>query len=80
VPSKVDLFLESDDDKQRHEAVQIVSKGEPISPAPKAAAEKAVSNKNVTVRVCLGLGNETATVWGTDLSYDYVRINAEYTT
>ena len=28
----------------------------------------------------LGLGEESATAWGCDLTYDYVRINAEYTT
>lgn len=30
------------------------------------------------IRVSLGRGQEDATVWTTDLSYDYVRINAEY--
>ncbi|MYJ74346.1 MAG: hypothetical protein F4089_04260 [Gammaproteobacteria bacterium] len=33
-----------------------------------------------TVRVTLGQGNASQTVWTTDLSYDYVRINAEYRT
>ncbi|MGI8877191.1 MAG: bifunctional ornithine acetyltransferase/N-acetylglutamate synthase [Candidatus Limnocylindria bacterium] len=28
----------------------------------------------------LGLGNGTAVAWGADLSAEYVRINAEYTT
>eukprot|EP00475_Leptophrys_vorax_P002123 TRINITY_DN11207_c0_g1_i2.p1 TRINITY_DN11207_c0_g1~~TRINITY_DN11207_c0_g1_i2.p1 ORF type:complete len:416 (+),score=106.76 TRINITY_DN11207_c0_g1_i2:42-1289(+) len=85
-PTKVDLFLETEVEEKKQasfkatEKVQIVSKGEPISPAPKAAAEKVVGGKSIVVRVCLGLGDESATVWGTDLSYDYVRINAEYTT
>jgi len=26
------------------------------------------------------MGKEQATAWGCDLTYDYVRINAEYTT
>jgi len=30
------------------------------------------------IRVALGRGQEHASVWTTDLSYDYVRINAEY--
>ncbi|MBE3559662.1 MAG: bifunctional glutamate N-acetyltransferase/amino-acid acetyltransferase ArgJ [Ktedonobacteraceae bacterium] len=37
-------------------------------------------NKEVTIRVALGLGEAHATVWGCDLSYEYVRINGEYTT
>ncbi|NLO30680.1 MAG: bifunctional ornithine acetyltransferase/N-acetylglutamate synthase, partial [Methanosarcina mazei] len=28
----------------------------------------------------LAMGEESATAWGCDLTYDYVRINAEYTT
>ncbi|GAC1474497.1 MAG: bifunctional glutamate N-acetyltransferase/amino-acid acetyltransferase ArgJ [Ktedonobacteraceae bacterium] len=34
----------------------------------------------VTIRVSLGLGSASATVWGCDLSYEYVKINGEYTT
>jgi glutamate N-acetyltransferase / amino-acid N-acetyltransferase len=34
----------------------------------------------VLIHVSLGLGNASATVWGCDLSYEYVRINGEYTT
>ncbi|MFA7342546.1 MAG: bifunctional glutamate N-acetyltransferase/amino-acid acetyltransferase ArgJ [Candidatus Methanomethylophilaceae archaeon] len=40
----------------------------------------AMDNKLVQVIVDLGAGEESATGWGCDLSYDYVRINAEYTT
>jgi glutamate N-acetyltransferase/amino-acid N-acetyltransferase len=34
----------------------------------------------VAIRVSLGLGQHEATVWGCDLTYDYVKINGEYTT
>jgi glutamate N-acetyltransferase/amino-acid N-acetyltransferase len=34
----------------------------------------------ITVRVSLGRGNDSATVWTCDYSYDYVKINAEYRT
>lgn len=34
----------------------------------------------ITIRVILGRGGASATVWTSDLSYDYVRINAEYRT
>jgi len=32
------------------------------------------------IEIDLGQGSESATVWTCDFSYDYVRINAEYTT
>ena len=34
----------------------------------------------ITVRVALGRGDASATVWTCDFSYDYVKINAEYRT
>ena len=40
----------------------------------------AMDNKEVTIMVDLGVGEESATGWGCDLTYDYVRINAEYAT
>ncbi len=42
--------------------------------------ENYLQKSEVTIRVSLGIGIETATVWGCDLSYEYVRINGEYTT
>ena len=40
----------------------------------------AMAPVDIVIRVELGRGEATATVWTTDLSYDYVRINAEYRT
>ena len=34
----------------------------------------------VHIDIALGVGEATATVWGCDLSAEYVRINADYTT
>ncbi len=46
--------------------------------------EKALSGimnrKEISILVDLGVGPATATAWGCDLTDDYVRINAEYTT
>ncbi|MDA3955845.1 bifunctional ornithine acetyltransferase/N-acetylglutamate synthase [Oceanispirochaeta sp.] len=39
-----------------------------------------VHNRVVEIRISLGLGNEGATVLGSDLSYEYVRENADYRT
>ncbi len=43
-------------------------------------AEEIMKGKKVIVNVDLNLGDYSATAWGCDLTYDYVKINAEYTT
>jgi glutamate N-acetyltransferase/amino-acid N-acetyltransferase len=43
-------------------------------------ASRVLKESTVTFTLDLGLGHGTATAWGCDLSYEYVRINAEYTT
>ena len=40
----------------------------------------AMAAEDIVIRVLLGRGEAAATVWTSDLSYDYVRINAEYRT
>lgn len=42
-------------------------------------ADESLTNP-VTIVVRAGQGSGTGTAWGCDLSYDYVKINAEYTT
>jgi glutamate N-acetyltransferase/amino-acid N-acetyltransferase len=39
-----------------------------------------MKTKEVKILLTLGEGNSEATVWTCDFSYDYVRINADYTT
>lgn len=45
-----------------------------------AKARQAMCGEEITVRVALGRGRASAIVWTCDLSYDYVKINAEYRT
>jgi len=45
-----------------------------------AAIRAQFSRSNVGITVDLGLGSGAATAWGADLSAEYVRINADYTT
>ena len=45
-----------------------------------AATGAYLKDDTVLISVCIGNGSGTGTAWGCDLSYDYVRINAEYTT
>jgi glutamate N-acetyltransferase/amino-acid N-acetyltransferase len=36
--------------------------------------------EDLLISIDLARGSETATIWTTDFSYDYVKINAEYRT
>ena len=40
----------------------------------------AMAPQDLLISIDLARGNETATIWTTDFSYDYVKINAEYRT
>jgi glutamate N-acetyltransferase/amino-acid N-acetyltransferase len=43
-------------------------------------AKKVLLEKEIEILVNLGLGDFTATAWGCDLTYDYVKINGDYRT
>jgi len=60
--------------------VCIVSKGGRDPAYEEALGQAVMSQQEISIRVTLNRGNEQATVWTTDLSYDYVKINAEYRT
>lgn len=45
-----------------------------------AMGQAVMQQDEITIRITLGRGEAQATVWTTDLSYDYVKINAEYRT
>lgn len=62
--------------------VPILDSGAPIFQEERSVevVRMAMDNKEVTIIVDLANGNEFATGWGCDLTYDYVRINAEYAT
>ena len=42
--------------------------------------QRAMAPVDIRIDVMLNRGDADATVWTSDLSYDYVRINAEYRT
>lgn len=58
--------------------VTIVRDGQPAADYQEAAGARVMAQPEFTVYIHLGRGREQATVWTSDLSYDYVRINAEY--
>lgn len=43
-----------------------------------AEARKLLQEKNIIIQLDLGVGAATATAWGCDLTYDYIKINASY--
>jgi glutamate N-acetyltransferase/amino-acid N-acetyltransferase len=55
----------------------VVDKGMPI-PFDEALAKEILLEKEVSVFASLQDGNGSATAWGCDLSYEYVRINGDY--
>lgn len=58
---------------------EVVDKGLPL-PMDETALKAYLEQENLTITVDLGQGEHTATAWGCDLSYDYVKINASYRT
>jgi glutamate N-acetyltransferase/amino-acid N-acetyltransferase len=59
--------------------VVVFAAGAPSTP-DRDAVRRVFDRKEIPIEVDLGLGTGTARAWGTDLSAEYVRINAEYTT
>ena len=77
-PDIVTIAIANEDDE-----VDLVRKGEILAfegTTYLERAEKVMQSKNVTVNIDMDLGDGEATAWGCDLTYDYVKINAEYTT
>ena len=77
-PDIVTIAIADDDDE-----VDLVRKGEILAfenTPYLERAEKIMQSKNITVNIDMELGDGEATAWGCDLTYDYVKINAEYTT
>ncbi|MES1932035.1 glutamate N-acetyltransferase / N-acetylglutamate synthase [Salinisphaera shabanensis T35B1] len=58
--------------------VAIVAGGEPRADYAEPDAAAVMAQSEYTIAIDLGRGDGRATVWTSDLSYEYVRINAEY--
>jgi glutamate N-acetyltransferase / amino-acid N-acetyltransferase len=57
----------------------VVRKGVGLAALEKQAA-RILKRPSFAVTIRLGLGDESASVWTSDLSHDYVRINSAYRT
>ena len=58
--------------------VTVVENGARAAGYTEAQGQRAMKGAEIVMRVTLGRGIETATVWTCDFSYDYVKINADY--
>ncbi|KAH7667804.1 glutamate N-acetyltransferase / amino-acid N-acetyltransferase protein [Dioscorea alata] len=64
--------------------IQLMNKGQPL-PFDRTAASEYLrqagqTHGTVEMHISIGDGDGSSKAWGCDLSYDYVKINAEYTT
>lgn len=71
-PEQVDLYFESKAGK-----LQIIKDGVAVDYSEKEATN-ILANEAVTAIIDIKEGTATATAWGCDLTYDYVKINADY--
>ena len=71
-PDQVDLYFESAAGK-----LQIIENGVAVDYSEEEAT-RILSEKEVTAVADLKAGDARATAWGCDLTYDYVKINADY--
>ena len=71
-PEKVDLYFESAAGK-----MQIIKDGVAADYSEEQATQ-ILSESEVTAVADIKMGDEKATAWGCDLTFDYVKINADY--
>jgi glutamate N-acetyltransferase/amino-acid N-acetyltransferase len=67
--TKIDLFLDD---------VNVATHGGRNPSYQESDGQRVMKQSEITVRVALGRGQVSETVWTCDLSYDYVKINADY--
>ena len=68
-PAQIDLYLDD---------VLVAKNGGRHADYVEADGQRVMKQSEITVRVLLGRGEAADTVWTCDLSYDYVKINADY--
>lgn len=71
-PDKVDLYMES-----KNGRIKLIENGTALPYSEDKATEIMKSDK-VIIIADMKSGSSSATAWGCDLTYDYVKINADY--
>ncbi len=67
-----------DDLKIYLDDVCLVENGGRADSYTEEAGQAVMNQENILIRICLNRGGVSETVWTTDLSHDYVTINADY--
>ncbi|RYZ81595.1 MAG: bifunctional ornithine acetyltransferase/N-acetylglutamate synthase, partial [Moraxellaceae bacterium] len=67
--SKIQVWLDD---------VQICQNGGAAADYTEQQGTRVMQQAEITIRIALGRGDASDTVWTCDLSYDYVKINADY--
>ena len=70
-PEKIDIAING---------MKLVKNGAPVKGLSTSKLKQVMQKKEITLQIHLHAGKARAEVYGCDLSYNYVRINAEYTT
>ena len=68
---KIDVYLDE---------VCIAQNGGRAASYTEEQGARVMAQEEITIRIELGRGDVSETLWTTDLSHEYVRINAEYRT
>jgi len=71
-PAKVDMVFAS-----KAGEITLMDNGTPIV-FDEVKAKTILSEKEIQVNITIREGSQSATAWGCDLSYDYVKINGDY--
>jgi glutamate N-acetyltransferase/amino-acid N-acetyltransferase len=77
-PGRLDVGLRSD-----RGSAKIIENGLPAGMSDPESLQRArmiLHAHELNITIDLGMGSHSARAWGCDLTYDYVKINAEYTT
>lgn len=56
----------------------LLATGEPLESYTEAQGQAEMDKEDITIRIALNTGKASARIWTSDLSHDYVTINAEY--
>lgn len=74
-PEQLDLFIGN----ELNQLVPVLEKAQPVDGVRKKL-ESVMKSSTIIILIDLNQGDAEAVGWGSDFSYEYVRINAEYTT
>lgn len=74
-PEQLDLYIGT----ELNNMYPVLEKSQPVD-GVRQKLEKVMGSSTIIIQIDLNQGDAEAVGWGSDFSYEYVRINAEYTT